>query len=81
MPPVSKNMVPRPSLPMGVAGVGLYEATLVTQSTDPQCTASQLAANVPLESPKVLEIVKERQEDASVGPEEVKEKGTIEKEL
>lgn len=82
LPPVSKNMIPESSLPIG-------ESTAVPtiQSVGPQSTTSQLAADVPLESSKVPEVVKKSQEEAgfdpeaSAVPEEVKEKSAVEKEL
>jgi hypothetical protein len=87
LPPISKNLIPESSLPMGAAGVGSYDADPTIQSAGPQSTTSQLAANVPLESSKVPEVVKESQNEAGVGPEasavpeEVKEKSAVEKEL
>ncbi|RDW91195.1 hypothetical protein BP5796_02360 [Coleophoma crateriformis] len=87
MPPISKNLIPESSLPMGAAGVGTFDATPTIQSAGPQSTTSQLAANVPLESTKVPEVVKESQQEAgfapeaSAVPEEVKEKSAVEKEL
>jgi len=87
MPPVSKNIIPESSLPISAAAVGSFDATPTIQSAGPQATTSQLAANVPLESSKVPEVVKKSQEEAGVGPEasaipeEVTEKSAVEKEL
>ena len=87
LPPISQNLIPESSLPVGAAGVGSYDANPTIQSAGPQSTTSQLAANAPLESSKVPEVVKESQTEAGVGPEasavpeEVKEKSAVEKEL
>lgn len=89
LPPVSKNMIPESSLPMGVAGAGALDVSPMIQSVGPQSTTAQLAANVPLEprAPEVPEIVKESQKEAgfepeaSGVPEEVREKAEVEKEL
>ncbi len=83
MPPITKNMIPESSLPMG--GV---DPTI--SSVGPQSTTAALAAAVPLEAKKesqVPEVVKESQEaagipaEASAVPEEVKEKSEVESEL
>lgn len=89
LPPVSKNLIPESSLPMGAAGVGALDVSPLIQSAGPQSTTAQLAANVPLEpkTSEVPEIVKESQKEAGVEPEasgvpeEVKEKTEVEKEL
>lgn len=87
MPSISKTLIPESSLPMGTSGVGTFDATPTIQSAGPQSTTSQLAANVPLESAKVPDVVKESQQEADVPPEasavpeEVKEKSAVEKEL
>jgi hypothetical protein len=87
LPPVSKGLIPESSLPMGESGVGAYDATPTIQSAGPQSTTSMLAANVPLESSRVPEIVKKSQEqtgvspEASAVPEEVSHKTELEKEL
>ncbi|KAG4428890.1 hypothetical protein IFR05_015627 [Cadophora sp. M221] len=86
MPP-AENLIPESSLPMGASGVGTFDATPTIQSSGPTSTTAALAADVPLESTKVPEIVKESQEKANVDPEasaipeEVKEKSAVEKEL
>jgi hypothetical protein len=87
LPPVSNNLIPESSLPIGTTGVGSFNASPTVQSAGPQSTTSKLAGAVPLESTKVPEIVKESQEqagfasEASSVPEEVKEKSDVEKEL
>lgn len=87
LPPISKNMIPESSLPMGAAGAGAYDASPMIQSSGAGSTTAQLAGAVPLESTKVPEVVKESQAEAGVGPEasavpeEVKEKSAVEKEL
>ncbi|KAL3424356.1 hypothetical protein PVAG01_03637 [Phlyctema vagabunda] len=87
MPSISKGLIPESSLPVGTGGEGTFDATPTIQSTGPQSTTSQLAGQVPLESTKVPEVVKESQEkagfapEASAIPEEVKEKSAVEKEL
>jgi hypothetical protein len=88
LPPVSKNMIPESSLPMGEAGVGAFDAGPIIQSAGANSTTAEMRANVPLvEKPVVPEMVKESQEEAGVDPEasaipeEIKEKGEVEKEL
>jgi hypothetical protein len=87
LPPISKNLIPESSLPMGTTGAGTFDASPTIQSSGPASTTAQLAAAVPLESSKVPEVVKESQAEAGVGPEasaipeEVEEKKAVEKEL
>ncbi|KAG0652116.1 5 -AMP-activated kinase subunit beta [Hyphodiscus hymeniophilus] len=87
LPPISKNIIPESSLPMGAAGAGAYDASPMIQSSGAGSTTAELAGAVPLESTKVPEVVKESQAEAGVGPEassvpeEVKEKSAVEKEL
>jgi hypothetical protein len=87
LPPISKNLIPESSLPVGATEVGSFDATPTIQSAGPQSTTSQLAGAVPLESNKVPGVVKESQEEAgfapeaSAVPEEVKEKSEVETEL
>jgi hypothetical protein len=87
LPPISKNMIPESSLPMGATGAGTSDASPMIQSAGAGATTAALAGAVPLESTKVPEVVKESQAEAGVGPEasavpeEVKEKGAVEKEL
>jgi len=86
LPPISKNLIPESSLPMGDAG-GSYDASPFVQSAGATSTTAALAGAVPLESTKVPEVVKESQEKAGVDPEasaipeEVKEKSAVETEL
>ena len=49
LPPVSKNMIPESSLPMGMAGVGTFDAGPTIQSAGANSTTAQMRANVPLE--------------------------------
>lgn len=85
--PPAKNLIPESSLPMGTSGVGTFDASPTIQSVGPSSTTAALAGAVPMESAKVPEIVQESQKEAGVAPgatavpEEVKEKGTVEKEL
>ena len=87
IPPISKNLIPESSLPMGAAGAGAYDASPTIQSSGAGSTTADLAGAVPLESTKVPEVVKESQEEAGVDPEasgisgEVKEKSAVEREL
>lgn len=87
LPPISKNLIPESSLPIGTSGEGTFDATPTIQSVGPSSTTAQLAAAVPLESSKVPEVVKESQEEAGFPPEasadpvEVKEKSAVESEL
>ncbi|TVY32498.1 Cruciform DNA-recognizing protein, partial [Lachnellula occidentalis] len=87
LPPISSFLIPESSLPIGATGAGTFDASPTIQSTGPQSTTANLAANVPLESTKVPEVVKESQAEAgfapeaSAVPEEVKEKSAVEKEL
>lgn len=84
LPPLSNTLIPESSLPIGATE---EDAVPTIQSAGPQTTTAQLAGAVPLESSKVPEIVKESQEkagfspEASAVPEEVAEKGDVEKEL
>ncbi|TVY56524.1 Signal transduction protein MDG1 [Lachnellula cervina] len=87
LPPISNTLIPESSLPIGATGAGTFDASPTIQSSGPQTTTANLAANVPLESTKVPEVVKESQAEAgfapeaSAVPEEVKEKSAVEKEL
>lgn len=87
LPSISNNLIPESSLPIGTSGVGTFDASPTIQSAGPETTTSKLAAEVPLESAKVPEVVKESQAEAgfpaeaSGVPEEVKEKSAVEKEL
>jgi hypothetical protein len=87
LPPISNNLISESSLPIGATGAGTFDASPAIQLSGPQSTTANLAANVPLESTKVPEVVKESQAEAGIGPEasampeEVKEKSAVEKEL
>lgn len=87
LPPITKNLIPESSLPLGVDGVGTFDASPTIQSAGPQTTTSILAAKVPLESSKVPQVVRESQKEAGFAPEasaipsEVSEKNAVEKEL
>ena len=87
LPPISKNLIPESSLPIGTSGSEGVDAGPTIQSSGPESTTANLAGAVPLESSKVPEIVKESQKEAGVDPEasaiaeEVKEKSAVEKEL
>jgi hypothetical protein len=87
LPPITKNLIPESSLPIGNSGEKSLDAGPTIQSSGPDSTTAALAADVPLESTKVPEVVKESQEAAGVEPEasaiasEVKEKAAVEKEL
>ncbi|KAK0733303.1 hypothetical protein B0T26DRAFT_634364, partial [Lasiosphaeria miniovina] len=81
LPPISNTMIPESSLPI------LGGDVVAFSSAAPNSTTAALAGAVPLEEPKVPEIVKESQEKAQVDPEasgiseEVKEKAAVEDEL
>jgi hypothetical protein len=87
LPPLSNTLIPESSLPIGATGAGAQDVVPTIQSAGPQTTTAQLAGAVPLESSKVPKVVKESQEkagfspEASAVPEEVVEKGDVEKEL
>lgn len=77
VPPITKNMIPESSLPMG-AQPGTYDAEVspFVQSAAPTSTTAQLAGQVPLENKKpqaetvvVPSIVKESQAKAHFPPE------------
>ncbi|KJZ72461.1 hypothetical protein HIM_08130 [Hirsutella minnesotensis 3608] len=80
LPPVSKNMIPESSLPMGNG------ADAQINSAAPAATSAGLAGAVPLES-HVPDVVKQSQDKAGVAPEasavpeEVREKAKVEEEL
>lgn len=87
LPPVSGNMIPESSLPMGSgADVGADKGPML-QSAGAGSTTAALAGKVPLEPRGVPEVVSESQHEAGVGPEAsgnqeaVKEKSAMEKEL
>lgn len=77
VPPITKNMIPESSLPMG-AQHGTYDAEVspFVQSAAPTSTTAQLAGQVPLENKKpqaetvlIPSIVKESQAKAHFPPE------------
>ncbi|KAK5661683.1 hypothetical protein OQA88_9783 [Cercophora sp. LCS_1] len=80
-PVVSGNIIPESSLPIVSAG------DVAINTVSPDATTAALAGQVPLEEPKVPEVVKKSQEEARVDPEasaiaeEVKEKAEVEEEL
>lgn len=87
LPPISKNMIPESSLPMGGnTSLENYPGSMI-QSAGAGSTTAALAANVPLEPRGVPEVVKESQHEAGTGPEAssnreaVREKSEVEKEL
>ncbi|KAK4240212.1 carbohydrate-binding module family 48 protein [Achaetomium macrosporum] len=81
LPAVTGNMIPESSLPV----TGANDVTINTVT--PEASTATMAGQVPLEEPKVPEIVKKSQEEAKVEPEasaiseEVKEKAAVEEEL
>ncbi|GAB1316233.1 Cruciform DNA binding protein [Madurella fahalii] len=81
LPPVTGNMIPESSLPVMAAN------EVAINTVAPESTTAALAGQVPLEEPKVPEIVKQSQEKAHVDPEasaiseEVREKAEVEEEL
>lgn len=80
LPPVSGAMIPESSLPLVASWSGINSAA-------PDSSTAALAAAVPLEEPKVPDVVKESQEKANVAPEasgiseEVAQKAELEDEL
>jgi hypothetical protein len=87
LPPISKNMIPESSLPMGAAGFGAHDVGALIQSSGPDSTTAHLAGAVPLEATKVPDVVRESQVEAGVDPEasalpeEMKKKSAVENEL
>lgn len=87
LPPISKNMIPESSLPMGGNTSLEKDPGSMIQSAGAGSTTAALAANVPLEPRGVPEVVKESQQEAGMGPEAsanreaVREKSEVEKEL
>jgi hypothetical protein len=81
VPPVSKNMIPESSLPMGGSD------TFIAGSAAPGSTTAALAGKVPLEGAKVPDVVEESIEkahvspEAAANPEAVEEKKEVEDEL
>lgn len=87
LPPISKNMIPESSLPMGGNTSSEKDPGYTIQSAGAGSTTAALAANVPLEPRGVPEVVQESQQEAGTGPEAsanreaVREKSEVEKEL
>ena len=87
IPPVTGNMIPESSLPMGGSGNTGNDAGPFVQSAGAGSTTAALAGQVPLEPRGVPEMVSESQKEAGTGPEAsanaeaVKEKAAVEKEL
>ncbi|MCJ1352590.1 MAG: hypothetical protein MMC33_002574 [Icmadophila ericetorum] len=88
LPPISNNMIPESSLPMGNGTTAMEkDPGAVIQSSGPNTTTAALAGGVPIEPRGVPEVVSESQEEAgfapeaSANPEAVVEKTAVEKEL
>ena len=87
VPPVSKNMIPESSLPMGGQSSTEKDTGAMIQSAGAGTTTAALAGQVPKEPRGVPEVVTESQQEAGVGPEAasnqeaVKEKTAMEQEL
>ncbi|EAW09574.1 carbohydrate-binding module family 48 protein [Aspergillus clavatus NRRL 1] len=95
LPPVSKDIIPESSLPMGEPAQGFTDPGVTIQSAGPAATTAGLAAAVPLESQKytggavdevpgiVRESIAEAHKDpeAAANPEVVEEKREMEDEL
>jgi len=87
IPPVMGTMIPESSLPMGVDAKVEQDTGVTIQSSAPESTTAQLAAQVPLEPHAVPETVTESQQEAHVDPEAsanvdaVQDKKEVEQEL
>ncbi|KAE8844476.1 hypothetical protein PTNB85_02741 [Pyrenophora teres f. teres] len=87
LPPVMGTMIPESSLPMGVDAKVEQDTGVTIQSSAPESTTAQLAAQVPLEPRAVPETVTESQQEAHVDPEAsanvdaVQDKKEVEQEL
>jgi len=87
LPPISKNMIPESSLPIGSSGDIENDPGVTIQSAAPISSTAALAAQVPKEPRGVPEIVTESQKEVSFEPEAatsseaVQEKKEIEQEL
>lgn len=87
LPPISGNMIPESSLPMGVDAKTEQDTGVTIQSAAPTSTTAELAAQVPKEPHGVPETVTESQKEAhvdpeaSANPEAVQEKKEVEQEL
>lgn len=71
LPPITQNLIPESSLPMGNSS-GSYDAQPFVQSSGPMSTTAQLAGQVPLERD-----LKTEHTEAAVVPEIVKESQAI----
>ena len=88
LPPISNNMIPESSLPMGpAAGAGESDPGVTIQSAAPTSTTAALAGQVPKEPRGVPEVVTQSEKEAGVSPEAaanpeaVVEKREVENEL
>ena len=91
MPPITKNMIPESSLPMGGTSDFARDPGVFISSAAPQSSTAALAAQVPLESSRgaaaVPAIVQASQAQAHVGPEAsasteaIEEKSQVEQEF
>jgi hypothetical protein len=87
VPPISNNLIPESSLPIGTGSASEADPGVTIQSAAPQSTTAALAGQVPKETHGVPEIVAESQKEAHVGPEAsasaeaVEEKSEVEQEL
>jgi hypothetical protein len=69
LPPVSGNMIPESSLPMGADAKVEQDTGYTIQSSAPHSTTAELAGQVPKEPRGVPETVTESQQEAHVDPE------------
>ena len=87
LPPISKNMIPESSLPIGSSGDIENDPGVTIQSAAPISSTAALAAQVPKEPRGVPEIVTESQKEVNFEPEAaasseaVREKKEVEREL
>ena len=91
LPPITRNLIPESSLPMGPGISSEHDPGVTISSVAPTSSTVGLAAGVPLEGPQVAaevpQIVKESQHAAHVDPEAsasaeaVQEKHAVEDEL
>ncbi|KAI9787041.1 MAG: hypothetical protein M1816_007712 [Peltula sp. TS41687] len=91
LPPITKNLIPESSLPMGGESRSEKDPGAFLSSAGPSTSTAELASKVPLEPHRELadvpEIVKESQQEAHVDPEAsvsaeaVEEKRAVEDEL
>lgn len=81
LPPISENMIPESSLPIGSSGDIENDPGVTIQSAAPISSTAALAAQVPKEPRGVPEIVTESQKEVSFELEAVQEKKEVEQEL